>query len=215
MRHDRHRRSRRIGTSTRAGPSTSAARAARRSSPPSRRSTRAAGGRGSRRAGRRRRRRHDLHLPDASRDPAGPSGQLPEVRHGAGAGAAEPRGGREPRARDFRRRFWWTLPLTVVVTVLAMFGHRLGWFDMRHAELDRAGAVAAGRAVGRLAVLRARRAVDRQPQPEHVDADRPGHRRRLRLQRGRDRRARRVPGLVRRRWAASRSTSRPRSSSSR
>ncbi|QTD46539.1 copper-transporting P-type ATPase [Ottowia testudinis] len=32
--------------------------------------------------------------------------------------------------RDFRRRFWWTLPLTVVVTVLAMFGHRLGWFDM-------------------------------------------------------------------------------------
>ena len=32
--------------------------------------------------------------------------------------------------RDFRRRFWWTLPLTVVVTVLAMLGHRLGWFDM-------------------------------------------------------------------------------------
>ena len=28
---------------------------------------------------------------------------------------------------DFRRRFWWTLPLTVVVTVLAMAGHRLGW----------------------------------------------------------------------------------------
>ena len=33
--------------------------------------------------------------------------------------------------RDFQRRFWWTLPLTVSVTVLAMFGHRLGWFDMR------------------------------------------------------------------------------------
>jgi P-type Cu+ transporter len=31
---------------------------------------------------------------------------------------------------DFRRRFWWTLPLTVTVAVLAMFGHRLGWFDM-------------------------------------------------------------------------------------
>ncbi|HEY0821877.1 MAG TPA: copper-translocating P-type ATPase [Rhizobacter sp.] len=29
--------------------------------------------------------------------------------------------------RDFTRRFWWTLPLTVVVTVLAMAGHRLGW----------------------------------------------------------------------------------------
>ena len=27
---------------------------------------------------------------------------------------------------DFRRRFWWTLPLTVVVTLLAMVGHRLG-----------------------------------------------------------------------------------------
>jgi len=35
-----------------------------------------------------------------------------------------------PELTDFRRRFWWTLPLTVSVTVLAMFGHRLGWFDM-------------------------------------------------------------------------------------
>jgi len=35
-----------------------------------------------------------------------------------------------PELADFKRRFWWTLPLTLVVTVLAMFGHRLGWFDM-------------------------------------------------------------------------------------
>ena len=35
-----------------------------------------------------------------------------------------------PELADFRRRFWWTLPLTVVVTMLAMFGHQLGWFDM-------------------------------------------------------------------------------------
>ena len=35
-----------------------------------------------------------------------------------------------PELVDFKRRFWWTLPLTVVVTVMAMFGHRLGWFDM-------------------------------------------------------------------------------------
>ncbi len=35
-----------------------------------------------------------------------------------------------PELVDFTRRFWWTLPLTVVVTVLAMFGHRLGWFEM-------------------------------------------------------------------------------------
>ncbi len=36
-----------------------------------------------------------------------------------------------PELDDFRRRFWWTLPLTVVVTVLAMAGHSFGWFDMR------------------------------------------------------------------------------------
>jgi P-type Cu+ transporter len=35
-----------------------------------------------------------------------------------------------PELRDFTRRFWWTLPLTAAVTVLAMFGHRLGWFGM-------------------------------------------------------------------------------------
>jgi Cu+-exporting ATPase len=35
-----------------------------------------------------------------------------------------------PELKDFQRRFWWTLPLTVIVTVLAMFGHRLAWFDM-------------------------------------------------------------------------------------
>lgn len=31
---------------------------------------------------------------------------------------------------DFQRRFWWTLPLTVVVTALAMGGHRLNLFSM-------------------------------------------------------------------------------------
>ena len=35
-----------------------------------------------------------------------------------------------PELRDFKRRFAWTLPLTVIVTVLAMAGHRLQWFDM-------------------------------------------------------------------------------------
>ena len=30
-----------------------------------------------------------------------------------------------PELVDFRRRFWWTLPLTVMVTVLAMAGHRI------------------------------------------------------------------------------------------
>jgi len=34
-----------------------------------------------------------------------------------------------PELGDFQRRFWWTLPLTLLVTVLAMFGHRLQWFE--------------------------------------------------------------------------------------
>ena len=35
-----------------------------------------------------------------------------------------------PELRDFQRRFWWTLPLTAVVFVLAMFGHRLQLMSM-------------------------------------------------------------------------------------
>jgi Cu+-exporting ATPase len=37
----------------------------------------------------------------------------------------------DPELDDFRRRFWWTLPLTVAVTLLAMFGHGLGWMEPR------------------------------------------------------------------------------------
>jgi Cu+-exporting ATPase len=32
--------------------------------------------------------------------------------------------GESPELVDFRRRFWWTLPLTVIVTILAMTAHR-------------------------------------------------------------------------------------------
>lgn len=35
-----------------------------------------------------------------------------------------------PELASFTQRFWWTLPLTISVTTLAMFGHPLGWFDM-------------------------------------------------------------------------------------
>ncbi len=35
-----------------------------------------------------------------------------------------------PELKDFTRRFWWTLPFTIIVTGLAMFGHQLGWFGM-------------------------------------------------------------------------------------
>ena len=33
--------------------------------------------------------------------------------------------GEDPELTDLRRRFWWTLPLTIVVTAMAMFGHQL------------------------------------------------------------------------------------------
>jgi Cu+-exporting ATPase len=33
--------------------------------------------------------------------------------------------GENPELVDFRRRFWWTLPLTVVVTLMAMVAHRV------------------------------------------------------------------------------------------
>ncbi len=36
-----------------------------------------------------------------------------------------------PELTDFRRRFWWTLPLSATVMLLAMLGHRLQWFDMQ------------------------------------------------------------------------------------
>ncbi|WP_232351858.1 copper-transporting P-type ATPase [Inhella proteolytica] len=35
-----------------------------------------------------------------------------------------------PELKDFSRRFWWSLPFTVLVTLLAMAGHRLNWFSM-------------------------------------------------------------------------------------
>src|SRR5450755_1134417 len=43
-----------------------------------------------------------------------------------------------PELKDFRRRFFWTLPLTLIVVVLAMAGHRMqslnsameGWIEL-------------------------------------------------------------------------------------
>ena len=36
-----------------------------------------------------------------------------------------------PELLSFQRRFWWTLPLTTVVTTLAMFGHELNLMTIR------------------------------------------------------------------------------------
>lgn len=38
--------------------------------------------------------------------------------------------GDSPELADFKQRFIWTLPLTIIVTILAMVGHRLEWFEM-------------------------------------------------------------------------------------
>jgi Cu+-exporting ATPase len=40
----------------------------------------------------------------------------------------EPGDDEDPELADFRRRFWLTLPLSVVTFMLAMSGHRTGWF---------------------------------------------------------------------------------------
>ena len=37
--------------------------------------------------------------------------------------------GENPELIDFRRRFWWTLPLSVIVLALAMFGHQFAGFS--------------------------------------------------------------------------------------
>src|SRR3546814_20783236 len=38
--------------------------------------------------------------------------------------------GENPELTDFRRRFWWPLPLSFVVMMLAMFGHTLPWLSV-------------------------------------------------------------------------------------
>ena len=38
--------------------------------------------------------------------------------------------GEDPELKDFKRRFLWTLPLTVIITTLAMAGHGLQWVEM-------------------------------------------------------------------------------------
>ena len=58
-----------------------------------------------------------------------------------------------PELRDFARRFWWTLPLTVIVFVLAMAGRPLGWFEGDTQNWIELILTLAGCIVVRLAVL--------------------------------------------------------------
>lgn len=57
------------------------------------------------------------------------AGSCPKCGMALEALLPELEGDENPELRDFQRRFWLTLPFTVVVTALAMLGHKLQWFD--------------------------------------------------------------------------------------
>ena len=132
-------------------------------------------------------------------DPAGGAGFVPDLRHGARTGSGQRRSGTEPRT-DRHDAPVLDRPRSVAS------GRRAGDGRAPHRpqplrqpadlELDPDGAGDPGRAVGRLAVLRARLAVARHAQPQHVHPDRDGDGRRLGLQRRRDARAGHLPGRL-------------------
>ena len=146
-----------------------------------------------------RRPRHDLHLPDASGNPAGRTRLVPDLRHGARTGDAV--GGGRPERRADRHE----APALVCAGAGGPAGRSrhgrpclaAGMADAGTLELDRASARDPGRARRRLAVLRARLGLGPHPQPQHVHPDRDRRRRRLDLQRRRDGRARPLSRRVR------------------
>ena len=118
--------------------------------------------------------------------------------------AASEDSGPNPELADMTRRFWIGLALSLPVVVLEMGGHLfnlhmlIGHEDL---ELGAAHFRDAGRAVGGLSVLRARREIARHPQSQHVHADRDRNRGCLALQRRRDVGTGTFPaGLPRRGW---------------
>ena len=93
--------------------------------------------------------------------------------------------GPNPELVDMTRRFWIGLALTIPVFALEMGGHLTNLHMLARLaalQLGAARAGDAGRAVGGLAVLRARLGLAQDPQPQHVHADRHGHRRGVGLQ---------------------------------
>ena len=100
---------------------------------------------------------------------------------------------------DMKRRLWAAVALSVPIVILDMGGHFLrldhllphGWLNWILLVLATPVVL-----VGRLAVLRARLAVARDAQPQHVHPDRPRHRHGVGLQRRRHRGASSVPRFV-------------------
>ena len=152
--------------------------------------------------------------PDAPRRRARARGHVPDLRHGARAAVGGGRG-RQPGAHrhdEAARRERRADGAAHARRHGAHAARRPRARAREGAPVDRAAAGDARRAVGRMAVLRARGAVDRAPQPQHVHAHRPGRGRRLPRQRRRRRAARRVPGVVPRRRGSGRRVLRGRGS---
>ena len=142
-----------------------------------------------------------VHVPHAPGSPVR-AGHLSEVRHGTRAAFSGPRGGRrKSRARGDD------------TAILDQRGPRRTTSDPHHGDphfrgvargaglrlrpqLGRAGAGHADRALGRVAVLRARLAVDRHPEPEHVHAHCPRRGRGVPLQSRGGTRAGHLPGFL-------------------
>ena len=110
-------------------------------------------------------------------DRRGPAGSCPICGMALEPRGARRRGGPTPSSRDMTRRFWVSAALTAPLLVAGRVHGRRAC-RLAGASVAASWSLAdAGRAVGRLAVLRARLRVDRPPQPQHVHADRPGRRR--------------------------------------
>ena len=132
------------------------------------------------------RREDTIRLPDAPADRPRPARFLPDLRHGAGTADGDRRGGGQSgTSRD-------DSPVLVQRGADRAAGrYRDGRHDSRQAArpahepvgcpVDSIRPGDSGRALGRLAVLRARLGVDRQSQLEHVHADRHRRRRGVRL----------------------------------
>ena len=111
--------------------------------------------------------------------------------------------GPNPELIDMTRRFWIGLVLTLPVFTLEMGAHVVGahnWVEPTLSNYVQFAFATPVVLVGRLAVLRARLAIARHAQSQHVHADRHGHRRRLCLQPGRHVRAGNFPASIPRPW---------------
>ncbi len=138
--------------------------------------------------------RHDLHLPDASGDPPGRSGKLPDLRHGAGARGGEPRCGAQSRTRRHDAALLDRRRAALPAVVLEMGGHLAGGHGLIDPALSNWIQLVFATPVvlwaGWPFFVRGWQSL-RHAQSQHVHADRDGHRRGLCLQRGRHRSRRR------------------------